>query len=148
MTKYNVEQTFTQKPLPAVVKLCIEIFRRYQQKADCCCHKIHCNVVQHVNVEQNKRSQCFLDKIGNCRLARAIIMSCQYMYNRKSLTMQIAYNIIVYVIELPCQCFLVYGITLNIIKFLYRSLYGKNDYKQLVGLSLQFSLEKISKPLL
>ena len=85
-------------------------------------------------------------------------MSCQYMYNRKSLTMQIAYNIIVYVIELPCQCFLVYGITLNIIKFLYRSLeyfkepiriaaHGKKDYKQLVGLNLQFSLEKISKPL-
>ena len=67
-------------------------------------------------------------------------MSCQYMYNRKSLTMQIAYNIIVYVIELPCQCFLVNSITLNIMKFLYSSL-EYNDYNQMVGLSLKFSLE-------
>ena len=76
-------------------------------------------------------------------------MSCQYMYNRKSLTMQIAYNIIVYVTELPCQCFLVYGITLNIMKFLFSSLeyFKENDYKQLVDLSLEFPLEKISKPL-
>ena len=95
LTKYNVEQTFIQKPLPVVVKAYIEISKRQQ------CYRIaaiHCNAVWHVNVEQNKGLNVFLTKqeiAGQHELYRAII--------GKSLTMQITENIIACVILAECQ---------------------------------------------
>ena len=76
LTKYNVEQTFIQKPLPVVVKAHIEISKRYQYCRTTAIPPSQCNAIWHVNVEENKGLNVFLTKqeiAGQHELYRAII---------------------------------------------------------------------------
>ena len=63
LTKYNVEQTFIQKPLPVVVKAYIENLNDTSVIESLLLFPlILCNSVWHVNVEQNKGLNVFLTK--------------------------------------------------------------------------------------
>ena len=61
-TKYNLEQTFIQKPLPVVVKAYIENLNDTSVIESLLFPPILCNSVWHVNVEQNKGLNVFLTK--------------------------------------------------------------------------------------